>query len=77
MKKTGHTGIDLLIDICKHPNKYNHVMNVPAWGDAALTLIELGYKPTLKQRPIYLRRGLHENRSLSIGTEAVRELNMN
>lgn len=71
------TGIDLLMDICDNPRKYDHIVNAPSWMDAATYLIESGYQLKIDQRPIIMRRELTPNRMLSISTEAKRELNLN
>jgi hypothetical protein len=73
------TGIDLLIDICNHPRKYDRVVNVPAHADAAQYLLESGYSLNPKQLPLFMakNRELFPSRMLSIATQATRELNMN
>lgn len=73
------TGVDLLFDICKHPHKYDFVINAPCWIDAASVLIELGYRLPLNQRPIILRKELYPGREklLSIAAAFKREANIN
>lgn len=80
MKKTGITAIDMLLSICKTPDKYRNVINVPTHQNAVQALIELGYKVPFSYMHPYAKFGQRTpipNSQLSIATEAARELNMN
>lgn len=77
MKKTGHPGIDLLINICKYSQRYRNVIGVLAHADAVRALIEMGEKVPVKYMPKGMRDTLYDWDTLTIGTITVRELNMN
>lgn len=70
-------GIDLLINICKHPQRYRNVIGVLSHADAVRALIEMGEKVPAQYMPKGMRDTIYDWDTLTIGTIAVRELNMN